>query len=203
MFPYSSGDNDGIPLVSSIKIREEQRMTTTNPWMIPFEDAWSEDHVFISTPSFNYTHQDYRRFFNDINFEDGWYMWENTRNLTAGLPAPGVEVHCFYGVGRPTPVTYIYDEQFPNSDPVDYVYEDGDDTVESRSMSMCKRWIGEQERPVYTTEFSGMAHLDIVFNHDVLNAIQEVLEGKVPEDESVRTIFVKQSKQRKLVNQDP
>ncbi|XP_053487270.1 phosphatidylcholine-sterol acyltransferase [Ictalurus furcatus] len=199
----ASGDNDGIPLVSSIKIREEQRMTTTNPWMIPSEEAWPEDHVFISTPSFNYTHQDYRRFFSDISFEDGWYMWENTKNLTAGLPTPGVKVYCFYGVGRPTPVTYIYDEQFPNSDPVDFLYEDGDDTVDSRSMSLCKHWIGKQDQKVYVTEFSGMAHLDIVFNHNVLNAIQEILEGMIPKDETVRTVLVKQSQSRSLISQSP
>lgn len=174
----ASGENDGIPLVSNIKIREEQRMTTTNPWMLPSEEAWPRDHVFVSTPHFNYTNQDYRRFFTDINFEDGWYMWEDTKNLTAGLPAPGVEVFCFYGVGLPTAVTYIYDEEFPNADPVDFVYGDGDDTVDSRSMSLCKRWIGQQDKPVHVTEINGLPHLDIVFNHQVLNLIQRILEGK-------------------------
>lgn len=69
---FIAGENDGIPMISNIKIREEQRMTTTNPWMLPSEAAWSKDHVFISTPSFNYTNQDYRRLFKDISFEDGW-----------------------------------------------------------------------------------------------------------------------------------
>uniref|UniRef100_A0A671SX25 Phosphatidylcholine-sterol acyltransferase n=1 Tax=Sinocyclocheilus anshuiensis TaxID=1608454 RepID=A0A671SX25_9TELE len=177
----ASGENDGIPFVSNIKIREEQRMTTTNPWMIPSEEAWPKDHTFISTPFFNYTNQDYQQFFKDINFEDGWYMWEDTRNLTAGLPAPGVEVYCLYGVGLPTPVTYVYDEQFPNTDPIDIIYDDGDDTVGSRSMSLCKRWIGKQEQAVHVTEFRGMAHLDMVFNHKVLTAVQRILEGKYHE----------------------
>ncbi|XP_062856914.1 phosphatidylcholine-sterol acyltransferase [Trichomycterus rosablanca] len=198
----ASGDNDGIPFVSTIKIREEQRMTTTNPWMIPSVDVWSEDHVFISTPFFNYTYRDYHQFFNDINFEDGWYMWEDTRNLTASMSTPGVEVHCFYGVGLPTPVTYIYDDQFPNADPVDFVYADGDDTVDSLSMSQCKRWIGKQKQPVYVTEFKGMAHLDIVFNQNVLDAIQEILEGTFKRDMSVRTVAVKHQ-QRKLINPNP
>ncbi|XP_030628443.1 phosphatidylcholine-sterol acyltransferase [Chanos chanos] len=175
----ASGENDGIPLVSNIKIREEQRMTTTNPWMIPSEQAWPSDHVFISTPSFNYTNQDYQRFFKDINFDDGWYMWEDTRNLTAGLPTPGVEVYCLYGVGLPTPVTYIYDDQFPNADPIDMLYDDGDDTVDSRSMSLCKRWVGKQEQPVHVTEFRALPHLDIVFDHKVLMYIQQILEGNI------------------------
>lgn len=166
-------------------------MTTTNPWMIPSEEAWPKDHVFVSTPFFNYTNQDYQRFFTDINFEDGWYMWEDTRNLTAGLPTPGVEVYCFYGVGMPTPVTYIYNEDFPNADPIDFLYEDGDDTLDSRTMSMCKRWIGKQEQPVYVTEFKGMTHLDMVFNHNVLTAIQKILEGTFHQEESIHTVTVK------------
>lgn len=174
----ASGENDGIPLVSNIKIREEQRMTTTNPWMIPSEQAWPKDHVFISTPSFNYTNQDYKRFFEDIQFEDGWYMWEDTRNLTAGLPPPGVEVFCFYGVGLPTPVTYVYDEEFPNADPVDMLYDDGDDTVDSRSMSLCKRWVGQQDQPVHVKELNGLPHLDMVFSPRVLLMLQRILEGE-------------------------
>eukprot|EP00064_Thunnus_orientalis_P006451 superscaffoldBa00000670_g6469 len=173
----ASGENDGIPMISNIKIREEQRMTTTNPWMVPSEEAWSKDHVFISTPSFNYTHQDYQRFFTDINFEDGWHMWEDTRNLTGDLQHPGVEVWCMYGVGLPTVVTYIYDEEYPNADPVDFVYADGDDTVDSFSMGLCKRWVGQQEKPVHVTEFRGLPHLDIVFHEKVLNQIQHILEG--------------------------
>lgn len=59
-------------MISNIKIREEQRMTTTNPWMLPYDKHWPKDHVFISTPTYNYTHQDYERLFRDINYEDGW-----------------------------------------------------------------------------------------------------------------------------------
>ncbi|KAG5839776.1 hypothetical protein ANANG_G00208550 [Anguilla anguilla] len=178
----ASGENDGIPLVSTIKIREEQRMTTTNPWMIPTMEAWHSDHVLISTPSFNYTNKDYQRFFTDINFEDGWYMWEDTKDLTAGLPPPGVEVHCLYGVGLPTPVTYVYDENFPNADPVDILYDDGDDTVDSRSMSLCKRWVGKQDQPVHITELRRLPHLDIVFDARVLTLIQNILLGPLSEE---------------------
>ncbi|XP_034033127.1 phosphatidylcholine-sterol acyltransferase [Thalassophryne amazonica] len=173
----ASGGNDGISMISSIKIREEQRTTTTNPWMVPSVEAWPNDHVFISTPTFNYTKQDYQRFFTDISFEDGWYMWEDTKNLTGDLLPPGVEVWCMYGVGLQTPVTYIYDEGFPNVDPVNFVYADGDDTVASFSMSLCKQWEGQQEQPVHIIEFRGLPHLDIVFNEKVLGQIQQILEG--------------------------
>ncbi|KAM9377542.1 phosphatidylcholine-sterol acyltransferase [Pholidichthys leucotaenia] len=184
----SSGNNDGIPMISNIKIREEQRMVTTNPWMLPFESVWPKDHVFISTPTFNYTGQDYQRLFTDINYEDGWHMWEDTKNLTGDLHPPGVEVWCMYGVGLPTPVTYIYDEDFPNGDPVNFIYADGDDTVDSFSTGQCKRWSGQQEKPVHITEFNGLAHLDMVFHEKVLNQIQLILEGNsdIPKEVKIK-----------------
>lgn len=94
-----------------------------------------------------------------------------------------------YGVGIPTPVTYVYDEEFPNVDPIDFVYADGDDTVDSFSMGLCKRWVGQQDKPVHVTEYRGLAHLDIVFHEKVLEQIQQILEGKseVPDTVDIRS----------------
>lgn len=122
-------------------------------------------------------------------------MWDDTKNLTSDLLPPGVEVWCMYGVGMPTPVTYVYDHGFPNTDPVDFIYADGDDTVDSFSMGLCKRWIGQQDKPVHITEFRGLAHLDIVFHDKVLSVVQDILEGKsdVPKEIDVRTRNVSNS----------
>ncbi|EDL11334.1 lecithin cholesterol acyltransferase, isoform CRA_a [Mus musculus] len=96
----ASGDNQGIPILSNIKLKEEQRITTTSPWMLPAPHVWPEDHVFISTPNFNYTVQDFERFFTDLHFEEGWHMFLQSRDLLERLPAPGVEVYCLYGCGQ-------------------------------------------------------------------------------------------------------
>ncbi|KAM4614019.1 phosphatidylcholine-sterol acyltransferase [Discoglossus pictus] len=172
-----SGDTHGIPMVSNIKIREEQRMTTTNPWMLPTNLAWPESHVFISTPSYNYTYRDYQRFFQDIGFEEGFYMWEDTKVLIEGLPPPGVEVYCIYGTGHPTPETYVFGEGFPNEPPVEIRYSDGDDTVHKRSMELCKRWHTQQKEKVHVTELEGMDHLNMVFSNRTLDIINDILEG--------------------------
>ncbi|XP_040185157.1 phosphatidylcholine-sterol acyltransferase [Rana temporaria] len=172
-----SGDNHGIPMVSNIKIREEQRMTTTNPWMIPNNLAWPESHVFISTPSFNYTNRDYQKLFKDIDFEDGWYMWEDTKELLDGLPPPGVEMYCIYGTGHPTAETFIYGDGFPNEPPIDIHYTDGDDTVHKRSLELCKRWKTQQKESVHVIELDGMDHLSMVFSNRTLDVINEILLG--------------------------
>ncbi|KAM8946031.1 phosphatidylcholine-sterol acyltransferase [Pelodytes ibericus] len=177
-----SGDNHGIPMVSDIKIREEQRMTTTNPWMLPTNLAWPESHVFISTPTYNYTYRDYKRFFQDIDFEDGWYMWEDTKGLIEGLPPPGVDVYCIYGTGHPTAETYIYGEEFPNEPPLEIKYSDGDDTVHKRSMELCKRWHQQQKQKVHVVELEGMDHLSMVFSNRTLTLINDILlENQITE----------------------
>lgn len=163
--------------MSSIKLKEEQRMTTTSPWMFPSSHVWPEDHVFISTPSFNYTSHDFQRFFADLHFEEGWYMWLQSRDLLAGLPAPGVEVYCLYGVGLPTPRTYIFDHGFPYTDPVDVLYEDGDDTVATRSTELCARWQGRQQQPVHLLPLPGTQHLNMVFSNQTLEHINAILLG--------------------------
>nr|XP_048672842.1 phosphatidylcholine-sterol acyltransferase isoform X3 [Caretta caretta] len=172
-------DNQGIPMVTNIKLREEQRMATTSPWVFPTNIAWPESHVFISTPSYNYTYRDYRRFFLDVNFEDGWYMWNDTKDLLKGLPPPGVETYCLYGTGLPTVETYIYDERFPYEDPVDVVYGDGDDTVSTRSMKLCDRWDKQQKQRVHVVELPGVDHLSMVFNNQTLSYINEILLGSL------------------------
>ncbi|NXF79623.1 LCAT acyltransferase, partial [Sclerurus mexicanus] len=173
----ASGDNQGIPLMSNIKLREEQRMTTTNPWMFPTTLAWPESHVFISTPSCNYTYRDYQRFFTDVNLEDGWYMWEDMKDLLKDLPPPGVDMYCLYGTGFPTPETYIYDERFPYEDPVDIIYGDGDDSVNTRSLELCKKWRNQQKQKVYIQELRGAHHFNMVFSNLTLSYINEILLG--------------------------
>uniref|UniRef100_A0A8B9ZA56 Lecithin-cholesterol acyltransferase n=1 Tax=Buteo japonicus TaxID=224669 RepID=A0A8B9ZA56_9AVES len=179
----ASGDNQGIPLMSNIKLREEQRMTTTSPWMFPTSLAWPETHthVFISTPSYNYTYRDYQRFFTDVNLEDGWYMWEDMKDLLKGLPPPGVDTYCLYGTGYPTVETYIYDEHFPYEDPVDMIYGDGDDTVNTRSLELCKRWRDQQKQKVHVQELRGVDHLNMVFSNLTLSSINEILLGSPQE----------------------
>ncbi|XP_057567600.1 phosphatidylcholine-sterol acyltransferase isoform X3 [Hippopotamus amphibius kiboko] len=177
MVVLASGDNQGIPMMSSIKLKEEQRMTTTSPWMFPSSHVWPEDHVFISTPTFNYTSRDLQRFFTDLHFEDGWYMWLQSRDLLAGLPAPGVEVYCLYGVGLPTPSTYIFDHGFPYTDPVSMLYEDGDDTVATRSTKLCAHWQGRQQQPVHLLPLPGIQHLNMVFSNQTMEHINAILLG--------------------------
>ncbi|XP_043937164.1 phosphatidylcholine-sterol acyltransferase isoform X2 [Protopterus annectens] len=171
----ASGDNHGIPFVTNIKLREDQRMTTTSPWMMPSMLAWPEGHVFIATPQRNYTYHDYYQLLSDIGYENAWYMWEDNKDFLNKLPPPGVETYCLYGTGIPTEETYIYSMDFPSKDPSDAVYADGDGTVNTRSLALCKLWQGKQKQAVHIQELKGIEHLDMVYHNTTLDYIKNVL----------------------------
>ncbi|XP_058011247.1 phosphatidylcholine-sterol acyltransferase isoform X2 [Ahaetulla prasina] len=175
----ASGDYQGIPIMTNIKLREEKRISTNTPWVFPTHTAWPETHVFVSTPFHNYTYRDYQQFFHDINFEDGWFMWNDSKELLAGLPAPGVEVFCLFGTGHPTPETYIYNDRFPYEDPVDIIYGDGDEMISWRSIEMCKEWRNQQHEKVHVLELPGAEHLNMVFDNRTLQYISEILSGNL------------------------
>ncbi|XP_067853543.1 phosphatidylcholine-sterol acyltransferase [Heptranchias perlo] len=178
----ASGDNYGLAL-EYLKIREHQRTTTTNPWLLPTRRAWPADHVFISTPTYNYTYDDYRKFFTDIGYEEGWFKWQRSRGLLSDLSPPGVEMYCMYGARIPTPVTYIYDEGFPSTQPVRIVYGDGDNTVSMKSLSLCREWKDQQEQKVHVIEFPDTLHLDTIYDIQTLAVIQEIVLGNYSEQQ--------------------
>lgn len=41
-------------------------------------------------------------FFRDLDLPDAYDIYQDTKNLIAGAPAPGVEVHCLHGEGVKT-----------------------------------------------------------------------------------------------------
>lgn len=172
--PRCPGDNYGLAL-DPLKVREQQRTTSSNPWLLPSRRAWPEDHIFISTPTYNYTYNDYRLFFTDIGYEDGWHKWQNGKDLLSDLPPPGVEVYCLYGAGLPTPVTYVYDEGFPSSQPVKIVYQTGDNTVSKNSLSLCREWKDQQKEKVHVIELPGTLHLDQIYEVHALENIKNIL----------------------------
>ncbi|GCC35845.1 phosphatidylcholine-sterol acyltransferase isoform X1 [Chiloscyllium punctatum] len=176
----ASGDNYGLAL-DLMKIRQQQRTTTTNPWLLPTSQAWPADHVFISTPSYNYTYKDYRKFFTDIGYEDGWFKWQHSKRFLTDLPPPGVELYCMYGTEVLTPMTYVYDENFPSNQPVQIIYGGGDNTVNKRSLSLCEQWKDQQKQKIHVIELRNKHHFDTIYDIDALQMIQDILLGNYSE----------------------
>ncbi|KAF7660139.1 hypothetical protein LDENG_00287370 [Lucifuga dentata] len=172
----TSGDNNRIPVISSLKIRSQQRTAISTTWLLPYAHSWPSDQVLVQTPTTNYTVRDYKRFFSDIGFEDGWLMRQDTESLVADLTPPGVAVHCLYGSGFPTSQAFQYSDKFPDVDPK-VVNGDGDGTVNLQSAIQCQRWIGKQKQPVKLLELPGNEHVAMLLNNTTVAYIKSVLDA--------------------------
>ncbi|KAK2505169.1 hypothetical protein MC885_005813 [Smutsia gigantea] len=171
----ASGDNNRIPVIRRLKIREQQRSAVSTTWLLPYNYTWSPEKVFMRTPTANYTLQDYRQFFQDISFEDGWLMRQDTEELVKPMVPPGVQVHCLYGTDVPTP-NYFYYENFPDHDPKIY-YGNGDGTVNIESTLLCHTWQGGQEHQVSLFELPGREHIKLLADPTTLAYLKSVLLG--------------------------
>ena len=141
---------------------------------MPYDSFWGPDEVLVSRPGRNYTIRDFKQFFDDLDYPQGWFMRQDTENLLGILDAPNVEVHCLHGIGVPTSDSFIYrDDQWPDSQPT-VVSGDGDGTVNQRSLLGCLRWSQQQDKPVMHRSYK-TDHSSILQNREVLDYIKHVL----------------------------
>ncbi|KAM5208156.1 lysosomal phospholipase A and acyltransferase isoform 7-T7 [Hipposideros larvatus] len=168
-------DNNRIPVISPLKIREQQRSAVSTSWLLPYNYTWSPEKVFVRTPTTNYTLRDYHRFFQDIGFEDGWLMRQDTEGLVETMVPPGVQMHCLYGTGVPTPDSFYY-ESLPDRDPKIY-FGDGDGTVNLQSALHCQTWRNHQEQEVSLQALPGSEHIEMLANATTLAYLKRVLLG--------------------------
>ena len=67
----------------------------TNPslaWLMPAAGFWSDEEVLVQTEHTNFTRNNLAEFYESLEEPNMSYMVEDTKDLIAGLPAPGVEV---------------------------------------------------------------------------------------------------------------
>jgi len=171
---YAEGDNLGVRVLSSNALREQQRTSPSLSFLLPSSRLWSPDEILVQTSSRNYTINDFKDFFDDIGFPDGYHMWEDTHPLIHDLVAPGVEVHCLYGTGIDTAERLIYSKTMPTGKAT-ILMGDGDGTVNVRSLSACTKWAIEQKQPVYVRAFPKRDHMAVLNDPAVIDYIASVL----------------------------
>ena len=127
----------------------------------------------------NYTVKDYKDFFHDINFLDGWEIRQDTQNLIRNLTPPGVRMHCVHGSGVPTSGTLVYGPgMFPDKTPK-VIPDDGDGTVNMRSLMACTGWKGKQKYPVDHKVLPKVEHSQILSDPQALKYIVQVALGQL------------------------
>jgi len=174
----ASGDNIDVYVVSPIRVRPYQRSAPSTAFVMPSQNFWKKDEVVIVAPTRNYTVYDYQEFFDDIQFSTGYQYWLNSKDLVNELRPPEIEIHQIYGTQMPTPGVLLYDQRtFPDLQPV-VLPDNGDGTVNIRSLLGFKNWENKQKQLIYALEMPGVEHLVILRHPTTVNYVIQVLTGQ-------------------------
>lgn len=174
---FASGDNLGVVLLQSLKIRQDERSFPSLAFLMPHDDFWLQNETILTTGFKNYTTGNFPEFFHDINDTVGYNMWLDTKELIYEMKPPEVEVFCIHGHSVNTMEFLDYDHKtFPNSQPR-VTYGDGDGTVNLRSLQGCLRWQNNQSKPFHYRNFTEAEHMYMIgvpeiveyIKHEVLN----------------------------------
>ncbi|KAL8603156.1 hypothetical protein ACOMHN_059328 [Nucella lapillus] len=174
----TSGDSLGVFVVNPLTVRPEQRGMPSTAWLMPSLRFWNRSEVVVITEHRNYTVYDYQQLFQDINYTDGYLMWKDTNGLIVDLDAPQVEVHGLHGIGLNTPgVLKFSPGGFPDKYP-DTIFDDGDGTVNIRSLEAFLAWKVRQKQPVKHEVFKGAEHMAILKDPRVLDYVVKFVTGE-------------------------
>ncbi|CAH8549421.1 unnamed protein product [Dicrocoelium dendriticum] len=143
MTTIASGENYGVPFYPTLALRPLLRSFTSLGLLLPDQRLWPAEESTIITPKVNYSIQDMKEFFEDINYSVGYDMFRTAKHALDYFNGPtGVDnVYCFHGTGVPTIEKAIYKsvlpgrKSFPDQWP-QFVYGDGDGSVNLRSLTV-------------------------------------------------------------------
>ena len=175
---FVTGDDLDVFVVKALTVRPLQRSIPSSAWLLPYDTFWDKDEVIATSPYGNYTVSNYKKFFQDINFSDGYDMRQDTEHLGLhALKPPEVEIHCLHGAEIKTPEKFHWSaKQFPDYPPTTE-YGPGDGTVNLRSLRGCLKWNGHQKQKVHHQEFNGTTHMTVLYDKNVIEYIKSVVHA--------------------------
>ncbi|KAG0455683.1 hypothetical protein HPP92_023471 [Vanilla planifolia] len=189
MLCFASGYSLGIPIVDPLTVREEQRSSESNLWLLPAHRVFGEmPLVFANNKS--YSARDIPDFLNDIGFEEGVLPYKTRIHpLVATAPEPeGVSVTCIVGLGIDTPETLFYLRKGFEVQP-DVLYGDGDGTVNVASLlALEKDWTEAARKHLKVIKLYGISHNSILKDKAAIQKIIDVL-GDIQKTPSLNTVL--------------
>ncbi|KAL5847200.1 hypothetical protein ACOSQ3_010724 [Xanthoceras sorbifolium] len=149
MLTFASGNTLGVPLVDPLIVRQEQRSSESNLWLLPSTKIFGTEKPLVITTNASYSAQDIPEFLNDIGFPQGVRPYTSRIfPLVEELAAPEVPVTCIIGSGVRTPETIFYGKAGFDERP-DIVYGDGDGTVNMVSLlALESLWADNKNQPL-------------------------------------------------------
>ncbi|KAF8675405.1 hypothetical protein HU200_047771 [Digitaria exilis] len=180
MLTFASGNTLGVPLVDASLIRDEQRASESNLWLLPAPRVFGNTTLVTSRGhNTSYSAKNMTRFLRDIGFEEGVEPYRSRiRPLVEVLPEPGVPVTCLVGTGVDTVESLVYGDGGFDEGPEEVVYGDGDGTVNLASLvGPIKAWADSPAQVVEVVELPGVSHSGILNDKSALRQIIRVVDS--------------------------
>lgn len=172
---FAIGDDLGAYLLRQSILKDQQITSPSLGWLLPSRLFWKETEVLVESEQKNYTLSTLQDYLIDINVPNAYEFKKDNEKYELNFAAPGVEVHCLYGIGIETVERLYYKPGTSIDGTPQLISGDGDGTVNLRSLEGCKHWQGKQKQKVYSQAFPGVDHMDILRNNNVLSYIKTVL----------------------------
>ncbi len=170
-----SGDNEGVFIDRPIWGRDSSRSYQSTLWLLPPVGKLWGDFGFAFTPRGSFSANNYEELFNSLGIKDGWERYQGGLNNSRYDRSPNVTTYCYYGMGKPTPLQFVYSQkEYPDSPP-EVINGTGDGTVPEKSLKVCGEWMNRQSYPVYMKEFSPVEHVDLIKNKDLIAAVDKII----------------------------
>lgn len=172
MLTFASGSTLGVPLVDPLNVRQEQRSSESNLWLMPNPKVFGRQKPLVITPNATYSANDITEFLDAIGFSQGVYPY--TRRilpLLEQLSEPEVPVTCIIGRGVKTPERLLYGENGFDEQP-EVIYGDGDGTVNMVSLlALESLWADNKNQTLKVITVSHVSHTSILKNDVALEEI--------------------------------
>lgn len=180
MLTFASGNTLGVPFVDASIIRDEQRSSESNLWLLPTPKVFGNTTLVVSEfHNRSYSAKNVTQFLRDIGFEGGVEPYRaRIRPLGEALPEPGVPVTCLVGTGVDTVESLVFGKEGFEAGPVKVAYGDGDGTVNLASLvGPIKAWADSPAQVLEVVELPGVSHSGILKDKSALQQIVRIVDA--------------------------
>ena len=175
MMTFASGNPEGVPFVNPLVVREEQRRSESNLWLLPVARVFG-DRPLVVTSARRYSAVDMDSFLVDVGFSEGVAPFRSRiPHLTEILQPPGVPVTLIHGQGVPTSDQLNYEKKgFDN--PPEIIDGDGDGTVNLCSLTaVVHEWEALNGQELEVIALPGKGHMKILHDEDSVRVIVDTI----------------------------
>jgi lysophospholipase-3 len=183
MMTFASGNPEGVPFVDPLVVREEQRRSESNLWLLPVSRVFG-DRPLVVTSTRNYTAKDMKTFLMDVGFPEGVAPYKSRiPHLTEILQAPQIPVTLIHGYGVPTSEMLSYEKKGFDTHP-EITEGDGDGTVNLCSLTaVVKEWEGVEGQQLEVIPLANQGHMKILHDEASIQVIVDAIMNVRPQDQ--------------------